>query len=407
VSVLLRNLIHFGELLRALDLDVPAGRMLDVAAALDHVEIGRRTDFYFTLQSLLVHRRKDLAIFDEAFRRFWRPLPNDWSPQDLRAMGELRRLGPPVGETPTIGSSAARPSSSQLKPVERTVPLSYSDREVLRRKDFAQFTEEEMAEARSMMDALTWEADLRRTRRWTSAAGRESDLRRLVRRNIRYGGEPLVVPTRTRRSVRRRVVLICDVSGSMERYSRVLLHFAHRLADRRGHVEAFLFATRLTRITREIASHGADQAVTRVLKRLADWGGGTRIGDSIRTFNVDWARRVGGHGPVVLLISDGWDRGDPDRLAQEMARLARTCYRLIWLNPLLGSASYQPVTRGMAAALPFVDDFLPVHNMVSLEALAAHLNTLSGKRHSRWHRTGRTTISPSKENRSVDPPNSA
>ena len=142
----------------------------------------------------------------------------------------------------------------------------------------------------------------------------------------------------------------------------------------------FLFATRLTRVTREIASRGADQAVTLVVKRIADWGGGTRIGDAIRTFNVDWARRVGGHGPIVLLISDGWDRGEPERLAHEMARLARSCYRLIWLNPLLGSPGYQPVTRGMAAALPFVDDFLPVHNMVSLEALAAHLNTLSSRR---------------------------
>jgi uncharacterized protein with von Willebrand factor type A (vWA) domain len=387
VSVLLRNLIHFGELLRALDLDVPAGRMLDVAAALDYVEIGRRSDFYFTLQSLLVHRRQDLSTFDEAFRMFWRRLPAEWSQHDLRAIGEQRRMGPPERETSTVGSSAGRASSSRRQPVERIAPLSYSDREVLRTKDFAQFTEEEMTEARSMMGALTWEPDLRRTRRWTPAAGRVSDLRRLVRRNISYGGEPIVVPTRDRRWARRRVVLICDVSGSMERYSRVLLHFAHRLADRRG-LEVFLFATRLTRVTREIASRGADRAVTLVLKRIADWGGGTRIGDAIRTFNVDWARRVGGHGPIVLLISDGWDRGEPARLAHEMARLARSCYRLIWLNPLLGSSDYQPVTRGMAAALPFVDDFLPVHNMVSLEALAVHLNTLSSKRLARRRHTG-------------------
>jgi hypothetical protein len=151
VSVLLRNLIHFGDLLRALDLDVPAGRMLDVAAALDHVEIGRRADFYFTLQSLLVHRRQDLKTFDEAFRMFWRRLPSDWSQHDLRAIGEQRRMGPPERETSTVGSSAGSPSSSQLQPVERIAPLSYSKGEVLRTKDFAQFTEAEMAEARSMM----------------------------------------------------------------------------------------------------------------------------------------------------------------------------------------------------------------------------------------------------------------
>lgn len=178
-------------------------------------------------------------------------------------------------------------------------------------------------------------------------------------------------------------MLLGDVS--MERYSRMLLHFIHSLAGAPARVDVFLFATRLTRITREIARRGPDETLLQVPRRVPDWGGGTRIGEALRTFNIRWARRVLTHGPVVLLISDGWDRGDPDVLGPEMARLQRSCHRLIWLNPLLGSAEYQPLTRGMQAALPFVDDFLPVHNLVSLEALAHHLNTLPARR----GRTGR------------------
>ena len=169
----------------------------------------------------------------------------------------------------------------------------------------------------------------------------------------------------------------------MERYARMLLHFAHSLAGRLADVEAFVFATRLTRITRELRRPAASDAVPRVPRLVGDWSGGTRIGDALRTFNVAWARRVMGHGPVVLLISDGWDRGEPALLTREMSRLQRSCHRLIWLNPLLGSPGYEPLTRGMQAALPFVDDFLPVHNLASMESLAAHLNTLSPLRRTR------------------------
>ena len=179
---------------------------------------------------------------------------------------------------------------------------------------------------------------------------------------------------------RRPLVLICDVSGSMERYTRMLLHFVHGLSGREWRVETFLFATRLTRVTREMLRPRATTAVQAVARYVPDWGGGTRIGDALRTFNIQWRRRVMARGPIVLLISDGWDRGDPEILRREMARLSRSCYRLIWLNPLLGSPSYQPLARGMQAALPFVDDFLPVHNLASLEALAEHLNRLHDRR---------------------------
>ena len=173
-------------------------------------------------------------------------------------------------------------------------------------------------------------------------------------------------------------MIIADVSGSMERYARMLLHFIYSVAEGERRVEAFVFATRFTRITGEIARHGVRDAPL-VARHVPDWGGGTRIGDAVRTFNVQWARRVVSRGAIVLLISDGWDRGDPDMLGREMARLQRSCRRLIWLNPLLGAPGYQPLTRGMQAALRFVDDFLPAHNITSLEALAAHLQGVSAR----------------------------
>jgi uncharacterized protein with von Willebrand factor type A (vWA) domain len=395
VSTLLRNLLRFGRLLRTLGLPVPAGRMIDVAGALAYVDLARRNDFYFTLQALLVHRQQDLPIFDDAFRLFWRRPPGEWSPNDLRAIGEQRRIGPPEQAPPLANSGQQRTSSSRVETVERVAPLSYGNTTVSRTKDFAAFTDTELAHAKAMVAALEWTPGRRRTRRWAPASKGRIDLRRVVARSARYGGEPLALPTRARLLKRRPLVLLCDVSGSMERYSRILLHFAHSLSTNAGHtpsgidrVEAFLFATRLTRITNGLVRRGADEAVRRILRELPDWGGGTRIGDSLRAFNVNWARRVRGRGPVVLLISDGWDRGDPEELGREMSRLRRSCHRLIWLNPLLGSPEYQPLTRGMQAALPFIDDFLPVHNLASLESLAQHLNTLSGRRRGAGVRRG-------------------
>jgi uncharacterized protein with von Willebrand factor type A (vWA) domain len=231
-----------------------------------------------------------------------------------------------------------------------------------------------------MMAAFVWDPGMRLTRRWTPGRGAVPDLRRALRHNLKFGGELLTIPTVRRNVKPRPLVLLCDVSGSMERYARMFLHFIHSLIRGMNRVEAFLFATRLTRITREMAGRGVDEALPKIPRRVPDWASGTRIGETLRAFNVRWARRVLGHGAVVLLISDGWDRGDPDQLRREMARLQRSCHRLIWLNPLLGSPEYQPLTRGMQAALPFVDDFLPVHNLASLEALAAHLNRLPARR---------------------------
>jgi uncharacterized protein len=378
MSYLFHNLLHFSRLLHAAGLDVHAGRMPEVAAALSHIDIGHRSDFYFTLRTLLVHRHQDLEAFDEAFRFFWRRPGEERSKMDLRALGERRRYGKPEVDFPAGESAGASdPSVRTLsEAVERTAPMSYSSSQVSRTKDFAEFTEHELNQARAMLDKLRWEPGLRRTRRWVPGPGTIADFRRMIRKNVRYGGELLEIPARLRKEKRRPLVLLCDISGSMERYSRMLLHFIHTLAGGMDRVEAFLFATQLTRITRELSDWRADEAVSRISRLVSDWSGGTRIGEALRRFNVVWARRTLARGAVVLVISDGWDRGDPELLRAEISRLRRTCHRLIWLNPLLGSPGYQPLTRGIRAALPFIDDFLPVHNLESLETLAVHLSSL-------------------------------
>ena len=206
---------------------------------------------------------------------------------------------------------------------------------------------------------------------------RRIDLRRTLRGSLRHGGEVLTWSFKEPRTKPRPLVVIADVSGSMERYTRLLLHFVYSLTQGLGQrVEAFTFGTRLTRLSRHLQDRDVERALAAASRAVADWSGGTRIGDCLKVFNYEWARRVLGGGAVVILISDGWDRGEPELLAEEMARLHRSAYRLIWLNPLLGSPEYEPLTRGMKAALPHVDDFLPVHNFESLEALARHLEKL-------------------------------
>jgi uncharacterized protein with von Willebrand factor type A (vWA) domain len=259
--------------------------------------------------------------------------------------------------------------------------LTFSATEALKNKDFSQFTPEEIERAKLLMQRISWEITMRRSRRTIRAAkGNYLDIRRSFRANMKYGGEPIELARRRRKMKPRRVVLICDISGSMDRYSRLLLQFVHTVEQGLSRAEVFVFGTRLTRITRQLRVRNIDAALERVSKEVQDWAGGTRIGESLQTFNTIWARRVLGQGAIVLIISDGWDRGDVEVLRREMARLQRSSFRLIWLNPLLGSPTYQPLTRGIQAALPYVDDFLPIHNLHSLEALALALADVTSRR---------------------------
>ena len=384
---LLHNLLIFGDVLRHLGLSIHPGRMLDVLRALEHVDIGRRQDFYHTLRVLLVHRRRDLALFDEAFRTFWRRPPDRSTTMDLRSLGEQRRYRQPqVGPPPMSNNSPDSSDAGNDDEVDRIeVTQTYSAREVLRRKDFARFSSDEVSQAKLMMGQMVWDLGSRRTRRWTfsQARGQQLDIRTTMRRTLKYGGEALDLAHRRRKVRPRPLVLLCDVSGSMERYTRMLLHFIHALTGELDRVEAFLFATRLTRVTQQFQYRDIDRAVNEVSQAVPDWSGGTRIGENLKRFNFRWARRVLGWGAVVLVISDGWDTGEPRLLSEEMERLKRASYRIIWLNPLLGFEDYQPLAQGMQVALPFVDDFLPMHNLASLEELAQHLSRLEPRRSGR------------------------
>ena len=365
--------------MRRIGLEVGSGNMLDLVRATDHVSVGKRGEFFQAARSILVHRKQDLPIFDEAFQIFWRKLATGSTSMDLRSLGEQRRFRKPQistgrdDEPEGAGFLEGEPDDDSVQNVDLT--RTYSSVEILRQKDFSEFTSQEMAEARSMMANLTWDLGQRRTRRLASGNSGQLDLRRTMRQNLKYGGEFLELSFRSPKDKPRSLVLICDVSGSMERYTRMLLQFIHTIAGGFQQFEAFLFATRLTRITRNLKYRSIDQAIDEVSKSVPDWAGGTRIGDAMKTFNYQWLRRVLRGQAVVLVISDGWDRGDPELLAKETSRLQRSCHRLIWLNPLLGSPSYQPLTQGMKAALPYVDDFLPVNNLNSLDSLARHLST--------------------------------
>ena len=370
-SHFLDNLLIFGRVLRRLGLEVHVGRLLDVTEALQHVDIGSRDEVYYTCRSLLVHRHEDLETFDVAFDAFWRDHGQQEAADQARSSPHETDSRSVLQETEsraTIDDLEADAASGALR--------TWSNADVIADKDFAEFTGEEMALARAALDRLVWNPGERRTRHWVAGRGSRIDLRRALARSIRTGGDVVALPRRRRRMRPRPIVLLCDVSGSMEHYSRMLLQFVHAMGRRHRRFEAFLFSTRLTRITRELRRSHLDEAVAAVSRSVPDWSGGTRIGDALRLFHQRWARVVLHRGPVVLLISDGWDRGDPSVLRDQVARLQRSCHRLIWLNPLIGTTDYAPLTRGLVAALPFLDDFLPVRTLSNLSDLALHLNAL-------------------------------
>jgi len=380
---LLDNLVVFGRLLRALGFDVSPGRIMEVTRALDVINLGNREEFYFAARASLVSGKEDLPLFDAAFEAFWRV----HSRGPTRQMGILTGRQPPRAHPQLVPPSLNPPEpddGSQQGQVDDQplieVTMTYSARATLRQKDFSELTSDEMEEVKSLIASFVWQLGERRTRRFRPGGDAKFDLRRTVRRNLRYGGEIMQWAYREPAYKPRPLVLIADISGSMDRYTRLLLRFCYGMSrSLKQPVEAFVFSTQLTRITWQLRRRDVDLALEEIGQRVSDWSGGTRIGEALKAFNYGWGQRVLGRGAVVILISDGWDRGDIDLLRREMARLKRTCYRLIWLNPLLGGQSYEPTARGMEAALPHIDDFLPVHNLASLEGLAAHLASLSDR----------------------------
>lgn len=379
---LLRNMLLFGRMLRELGIDVTSTQIVDLVEGLDHIDMRRREDFKNTARTVLVSRREHLKLFDRAFDLFWQAREEDELTQiDL---GQLLRRERQAGQEEIVLMEETEtengPEEESEEP-EIDEVYTYSAREVLRHKDFAELTEDELEEVKRLMQEMTWTLERRRTRRKTrSPRGAYLDMRRVFRRNLRYGGEPLKLAWRRRKQKRRPLVVICDISGSMERYSRILLRFIYVVTNGLEDVGAFVFSTRLTRITRYLEQYDVDEALDQVTDAVQDWAGGTRIGEAVKSFNYKWSRRVLGRGAIVLIISDGWDRGDIELLEREMRRLQLSCHRLVWLNPLLGSPNYEPLTRGIQAALPYLDDFLPVHNLKSLEQLGDLLERLSVRR---------------------------
>ena len=378
MSALLDNLLVFGRLLRALGLVVHVGRLLDTAEALQHVNLGAREDVYHTCRCLLVHRHDDLAMFDRAFDAFWRVHGAGLLQARRRSGGGSRGGDQPVSTPDSVVLAGVALEAGEAAAALGALQ-TWSDSGALAHKDFAEFTPEEIATARSALDRLRWTPGERRTRRWVPGRGSRVDLRRALAQSVRTAGDVFKLPGRRRLMRPRPVVLLCDISGSMERYSRLLLHFAHAIGRRHRRVEAFVFSTELTRVTSALRARRLDDAVSEVARSVPGWSGGTRIGGALRQFHQRWARRTLQGGAVVLLISDGWDRGDPMELRDQIKRLQRRCHRLIWLNPLIGTADYAPLTRGLQAALPFVDHFLPARTLTNLADLALHLNTLGGR----------------------------
>lgn len=371
---LLRNAVLFGRMLRAFGIEVTPTQMVDLVDSLHYVDIGRRSDFKHSARAVLVNQREHIPLFDEAFDLFWQAR-NEGELLELDLGSLLKKHQQEEIELYRRTPSASESQSGSEESEEEQL-LTYSDRELLRQKDFAGLDDEELATVQRMMQGIQWQLDPRRTRRQVrSHQGQLIDLRRTMRQTLRHGGEIMQFSYRERKTKRRPVVLICDISGSMERYSRILLQFIYIVTSRLDRVESFVFSTRLTRITRQLQRRNVDDALREASAVVHDWAGGTRIGEAIRTFNYEWARRVLNQGAVVMIISDGWDRGDVELLGREMDRLHRSCHQLIWLNPLLGAEDYQPLVRGIQAALPHIDDFLPVHNLASLEQLAALLHS--------------------------------
>jgi uncharacterized protein len=350
---------------------VGIGELLAAHRALAAIDPSDRATVYFALRASLCSRRDDLAAFDAAFAEwFSAPPPEPLEPpeflDEMASSLVLPRVAVPAPEVPRIGPA---------DDVE-VVPAAWSDVELLKEKDFAEYTDAERRAARAIMRRLAGAGPTRPTRRTRPARRRGApphaarpDLRRTIRSSLRSGGDPFERHWREPGERPRPLVLVCDVSGSMEPYARMLLQYMQACVAARRRVEAFVFGTRLTRVTVELGGRDPDRALDRAAGAADDWSGGTRIGDALATLNREHGRRLG-RGAIVVLLSDGWDRGDPEQLGAEMARLGRCAHSLVWLNPLKAHPAYEPLTLGMQAALPYVDHFLAGNSLASLEELA-------------------------------------
>jgi uncharacterized protein with von Willebrand factor type A (vWA) domain len=359
-----RIAVAFARILRGSGLSVPVGSVVDYARALAAVGLARPAAVYWAGRATLVTRPEDVSTYDRAFATFF-----------TGAWVELRSVAPVVDVALGLdagGADDADEASGDGVDVP-TVAVRWSAAETLRHRDFAAYSPAEFDEARRLMADLRLAAALRqsRRRRRSHRPRGTPDLRRTVRAALRTGGEPIARPTRERGTRARRLVLLLDVSGSMEPYARAFVRFLHTAVVGRTRVEAFALGTRLTRVTRELAARDPDAAIAAAALRVVDWSGGTRLGACLREFNDTWGVRGMARGATIVILSDGWDRGAPEALAEQMQRLRRVAHAIVWVNPLKASPGYAPLAQGMAAALPYVDQFVEGHSLAAMEALIA------------------------------------
>ena len=370
-----RMIVGFAHALRRAGLAVPVGSVVAFTDALGHVGIDRQDRVYWAARATLVRRPEDVGVFDRVFASFW---------LGEVATGAAEPVAPPVSIAVDDGPEAGPDEEAGGPPPDMTV--RWSAAEVLRDRDFASLTIDEWAEMQWLLARLRTNAEVRPARRRRPDRHRRGhpDLRRTVRRALRTGGEPIDRAWRAPSERPRRVVLLLDVSGSMEPYARALLRFAHATVVARGttRTEVFTLGTRLTRVTRELGDRDPDAALRGATSVVADWSGGTRLGLGLEEFNDRWGARGTARGAVVVVLSDGWDRGEPEHLAEQMRRLGRVAHRVVWANPLKASPGYAPLARGMAAALPYVDNFVDGHSLAALERLAA---VIGGSVHGATH----------------------
>ncbi|MDA8019093.1 MAG: VWA domain-containing protein [Thermoanaerobaculia bacterium] len=375
---LLRNFVHFQVALRRLGVDTTGGQLRNLVEGLEHVGLEYRAEVKAAAKAALISRREDLTTFEQLFDLFFHP--DAVRPRHDIQMGTTLRRIAQRRESRVMapqGAATGQEPGPCLEQDHHALRLGHTDTERLRRKDFARLTDDERREIARLLRDTPWDLPARRTRRFVPASsGERIDLRRTLRDSSRSGTEPIRLHRRRRKRTPRPLVVLVDISGSMESYARIFLQFIYSLRSATGRLEAFVFATRLTRLTRQLRQRDVDDALAESTARIVDWGGGTRIGASFHRFNHTWGRRVLGRRAVVAVMSDAWDRGDQELLERETRRLAGSCHRLFWLNPLLGSEAYQPIASGIRTVLPFVDQLLPVHDLESLEQLAAVFRAL-------------------------------
>ncbi len=374
-TTMLGRVVGFSRALHRAGVEVNAGNLIDLCDSFRHIDLHNRPDFYAAARATLVSRYDDLETFDAVFKAFWaRPiLPDDLSLTDTESGGDpdldVQADVDEVVDTADLQEEAEGEGESE--------EVGYSPDEALMGKDLAAMSDREIEQARKVIhEIVNIIANRRSRRRVPENRGAELDFRRTWRRNALYGSDGVALMMKRRRIKKTKLMLLCDVSGSMDCYSRFLIRFIYALKREIRDVEVGVFSTRMTAISRLLKTKGIEESLVEVAETVHDWAGGTDIGGCLREFNDRFARDMLHSRTVMIIVSDGWDRGNPDLMRQEMARLRKRVHKLLWLNPLLGTPGYQPLCLGMKTALPYLDYFLPAHNLESLIQLARTLRSV-------------------------------